>query len=281
MSDVRDAAKILKTAVKNVDSSTGELAIKEFSKSMNIVPSIKIPFDMLPSQKTKDIMPYIKEFELDNPENMINFLVELHFASFETISDGIASIRKDLQNRTISKIISAKKQIRYAVKKKGEKREHKIDECLSMLRNAQSDLELDIKSYISEINEVDNRSSFSFFMKSKSDLKKVDRTVALATVALQAYMEAAQILSYLAFLSGDEDIDCFVEDAKNFIESLTSHKSISLMAAYDVKRDNTYWNSEKLKAQLEDVKELSDELLEFFEDSEEDDDVDLENDVKF
>lgn len=280
MSDVKDAAKILKTAVKNVDSSTGELAIKEFSKSMNTIPSMKIPFDLLPNQKTKDIMPYIKEFELDDPENMIRFLVELHFASFETISEGIASVRGDLLDDTIAGINSAKKLMRYADKKTGDKREQKLSECLSKLSDSQSKLEGKIKRYISEINEIDNRSSFSFFMKSKIDLKKVDRTVALATAALQAYFETTQLMSYLAFLSDDEDIEQFVDDSRAFIESLTAKKSISLMAAYDVKGDNTYWNSTKLSSQLDDIESLSEELAEFFEDSDEDE-VDLENDVKF
>ncbi len=280
MSDVKDAAKILKTAVKTVDSSTGELAIKEFSKSMNIIPSMKIPFDLLPSQKTKDIMPYIKEFELDDPENMIRFLVELHFASFETISEGIASIRGDSLDKTIAMVDSTKTLIRYANKKTEDIRRQKYSECLSNLGKAQSELEKEIKRYISEINEIDNRSSFSFFMKSKFDLKKVDSTVALATAALQAYFETTQLLSYLSVLSDDKDIEIFVDKSRAFIESLTAKKSISLMAAYDVKGDDTYWNSTKLSSQLDDIESLSEELAEFFEDSDEDE-VDLENDVKF
>lgn len=280
MSDTKEAARILKAAVKTISSEIGNTALQNFSNEMNILSSVSIPFELLPNQKTKDIIPYVKEFGLNKPENMIRFLVELNFASFESISDGIGSIRGDLLKSVIAKIDSAKDGIRYANKKDGEKREQKLSECLSKLSEAQKDLEYKIKDYIGEIYQIDNRSVFSFFMRSKLDLSKVDNTVALATAGLQAYIETARLLSYIKSLSDDEDIDDFITDAKKYINDLTANKSLSLMAAYDVKKEDTYWNSDKLNAELESIQELSDELTEFFEDSYEEE-VDFENDIAF
>lgn len=280
MSTTKEAAKLLKSAVKDMAAPVYETAISTYTGNADIVPSVKIPFEMIPGAKTKELMPYIKEYGLDDPQNMINFLIELHFACFDSVNDGIDSIRGDILDTTISAIRSAKKLLKYDARN-SEKNDDKLSECISKLSDAQSDLEMKIKRYVSEINAIDNRTGMAFFVRAKVDLKKVDNTIALATAALQAYIEAANLLTFIGIKKG-VDVSNFIEDTEDYINSLRDNKSISLMAAYDKAKDDTYWNSANLQSSIEGIRDVSDELQELIDDYEEDDDdFDLENDVKF
>ena len=75
------------------------------------------------------------------------------------------------------------------------------------------------------------------------------------------------------------DVETFLDSTERYIESLRDNKSISLMAAYDKMKDDTYWNSSNILNSVDGIRTISDELIELIEDS--DDEVDLENDIVF
>ena len=277
MSTSKEAAKFLKNAVKDLSGSVCENALTRYTGQIDVNPSVKIPFELLSTSKTKDIMPYVKEFRLDDPENMINFLIELHFSCFDSVNDGIGSIRGDLLDTTISAIESVKKLLKYAEKNPSEK-EEKLSECISKLSDAQSDLEMKIRRYVNEIEKVDNRTGMAFFVRAKVDIGKVDANVELATAALRSYIEAANLLAFIGVKKG-VDVETFLDSTERYIESLRDNKSISLMAAYDKMKDDTYWNSSNILNSVDGIRTISDELIELIEDS--DDEVDLENDIVF
>lgn len=274
----KEAAKLLKNAVKDISAPIYENALSTYTSNANLIPSLRIPFEMIPSSKTKEIMPYIKEYGLDNPENLINFMIELHFSCFDSVNDGISNIRGDLLDTTISAIESVKKLLKYAERNQSEK-EEKLSECITKLSDAQSDLEMKIRRYVSEIEKVDNRTGIAFFVRAKVDISKVDANIQLATAALRAYIEAANLLTFIGIKKG-VDVETFLDSTEKYIESLRDKKSISLMAAYDIKKDDTYWNSANIQSSIDGIRSISEELIELIEDSD-DEDFDLENNVNF
>lgn len=278
MGTTKEAAKLLKNAVRDISAPVYENALSTYTNNTNLVSSLRIPFEMLPSSKTKDLMPYIKEYGLDNPENMLKFMIELHFSCFDSVNDGIGSIRGDLLDTTISAIESVKKLLKYAERNPSEK-DAKLSECITKLSDAQSDLEIKIKRYIEEINKVDNRSGMAFLIRATVELGRVDKTIELATAGLQAYIEAANLLALIGVKKG-VDIETFLDDTERYIESLKDNKSISLMAAYDKKKDDTYWNSTNIQSCIDGIRSITEDLLDLIEESD-DDDIDLENDIEF
>ena len=131
-----------------------------------------------------------------------------------------------------------------------------------------------IRRYVNEIEKVDNRTGMAFFVRAKVDIGKVDANVELATAALRSYIEAANLLAFIGV-----DVETFLDSTERYIESLRDNKSISLMAAYDKMKDDTYWNSSNILNSVDGIRTISDELIELIEDS--DDEVDLENDIVF
>lgn len=281
MSTANKAAKLLKSAVKGMTEPVFEKALATYTGNADIVHSSEITFNILSDSEIKGIKPYIKEFGLDKPENMIRFLIELHFASFESINDGIGSIKGVLLKTTISEIESARELVVFAENNPTEK-EIQLSGCISKLSDAMINLKNKIEDYVKEVRTVDDRKGIAFFVRAKFDLKKVDNAIVLATAALQAYIEAIELLDLIAVKKGGLNVQNYNEKAKNFIKSLSENGSISLMAAYDKAEDNTYWNSDNLKRRAEGIGTIPKELSELFENNkDEDDNFDLENDVIF
>lgn len=57
---------------------------------------------------------YIEKYQLDKPENLIKFIIEIYFDSFESVIDGLGDIRVEMLGEVISQIDTAKKNLIYA-----------------------------------------------------------------------------------------------------------------------------------------------------------------------
>lgn len=73
-----------------------------------------ICFDIASFCSYEEVMDYINQFRLYKVENLIRFLVELHFAACDSVYSGIESIRNDLLNETIAEVIAEKRKMRIA-----------------------------------------------------------------------------------------------------------------------------------------------------------------------
>ncbi len=270
---LKDATKLFKLAVKDKSEDNFNTALGNLYGSDKVL-AFKIPFELLPSEKTKDVMPYVKEFGLDDPQKLTEFLVELHFACFDSVNTNIFSVRKELLDEVVSKIDSVKKLVHDAENNPASA-ESTLTACVLQLSEVTSSLKFKINAYIEEIKKVDNRDSFTFFLKSRVDLSKVDAAVGSASYAIMAYFEALFILSTIG-VRLNRNVSSYINEAEKYIQSLSDDEKISLMYAYDKDQANSVWSSQGFKNKIEEIKAVTENLQEVFEDE----DVDLE-DVEF
>lgn len=258
------------------------------NSTQNLSPSVikkdiflnKIPFELLNQYKIMSdeeyevIMQYIKKFELDDPQKLIKWLIDLHFAAIENINDGIASIRSDLLTDVISHIYAMRDKISdiNVNDDKSELYKKYIDEMYYVLRN----LEGKIREYISDIKKIDNLPNYKFFLNASYNKSKVTTAVQLGKAALEAYFESLFIFAVLANerRSTDRKNDRF-EESINFINSL----ELSYFLAYD-KNKSSFWQTDEMIKKIKDAQATKDMLNDYLI-AEQETEIDFENDINF
>lgn len=227
----------------------------------------KIPYRLLSKglffdEVIDQIEPIITEFGLDDPQKLIKWLIELHFAGIESINEGITSIRHDLlttEMQKISSVIDMIEDINYY-----DDRDALIKKYTDKLIGVISDIEGKVKNYISEIDRIDNLPKYRFFLQANFNKSKVTASVQLAKAALQAYFEALYIQAILSNERHGTDSNKqknYLEKRMSFIESL----KISLVYEYDKNKDSEFWDSSKLKGRINDIKQMSYKINEYLE----------------
>ncbi len=221
------------------------------------------------NQISDDVKNIIIEAGLDKPENMIKFLLELHFASFDSIYDGINDIRKDLYIKVASKVESAKNKIEFANNNPNLKADslkearYQLSDCLAELRKLITD------SYTEKLKKIDDRKNlFVKLLYSKSDNKNAVNNVIWATGSMKLYFEALNLLSVIS-VNESSNVFNYFSGAESFIKQLERESKISLIAAYEEKGENQYWDIDKIKKQLENITNNHMDLKSFIDDSKE------------
>ena len=198
---------------------------------------------------------YIKEFELDKPENMVKFLIELNFECFDSVNAGIQQIQNKQLVPTISKIKFAHNKIKFMSDNEDE-RKKAIEKCEDELGHAINELQGHIQIDIDFIKEVDNYPKWKMFLKASSDLKKVDNTIARLTYAIQLYMQTIMLLSIIRNEGNNKEINGCLKDAEEFIQKLIQNGDIALILDYDVNKNRELWNSQRLLGQINAFKSI-------------------------
>lgn len=243
-------------------------------KFFDIVPQT----DWMSKEDYEKIMLFVEEFKLDNPQNLIKWLVDLHFAGIESINEGIANIRRDLLTSEITKISSVIEMIQdidcY------DNRDSLLKTYSDELMRVISDIEGKISNYISEIDSIDNLPRYKFFLQANFNKSKVTTSVQLAKAALQAYFEALNIQVIIA--NERHGINStyqknYLGKRLDFIERL----KISLVYSYDKYKDKEFWDSSKLKGRINEIKQISNKLNEYLESNSETEIEDFEEEIDY
>ena len=261
---------IIKTSTNNLPSK-----VKEKDSVLR-----KIPFDvvkksgLISEEEYNMIIPCIKEFQLDDPKNLIKWIVDIHFSGIESINANIACIRRDLLSSEVSKISAIRRKIIDLNESDDMNKYTKqyTDEMFNIL----SDLEGKVNNYLSEIVEIDNLPRYKFFVKANFNKSKVTAAVQLSKAALQAYFEAIDIYAVLSNGRNNNVVrDSTFDESIDFINKL----DISYFIAYDKNKD-TFWNKSEMKEKVENARKVKDLLNDFIA-NEQAIEMDFENDIIF
>lgn len=271
MANLEPAKELLVKAAKGLSEIDVQKAAKEVApanSSLNLT-NFKVPF------ATTD--PYVKEiideFQLRDPEKMIRFFVEAHFAELESIKDGFADLQEiDLIN-SISYVGGARRTYKKAIANPQSKTKL-LEDISSRLDQGLEQLQEKAILYIEKIRDIDNRPRLSFFGKAKLDLKKVDTNNHCAKAAVKAVVEAVHLQMAIAAELGWNIDDSVTEPFEEFKYRLLGGDNCSLMHAYDDEAESEYWL--KLPQLLENVLDTADTLQDFI-DNTEDSDFDFDN----
>ena len=259
--NINDAAELLGSAIKLLPQRNEKSILNQAIQKCGFG---HIPFELLPKEQTKDYLSYIKQFQLDKPENMIRFLVELHFASIDSVNSGICDIQETLLNDKIAKIDTARSLMVYAFDNPKDKDE-KLSECITAIMGAVHELESFIQQSCEWFHEVDNCNAFQYLLHSTLDTKKTKIKGRIITTALQSLFPAIMLLVII----GNErraNVTSFLDETDSFFDSLTQNGYISLMQRWTLEPDRNEWSSEKINNQMDHTRSISDNLKDFLTD---------------
>lgn len=222
---------------------------------------------ILESNLNKEQMEMIAEFHLEKPENVIKFLINVYFESFNSVYEGISSIRADSLNSVLSQFESVKSQIKYIhcnydkMNKKAE-----FEKLHKKLFDISSELRYRINQFISEIRVIDNRSLIMRIFKSSSDLITVDNNVSMLEISFKTYFYS---LFFMVLIDTQLSLNknSYIEEAKEFVYELISKKSISLIYNYDKNHNSQLWSTQVFSSKIKELNELNMNIDKYIEET--------------
>lgn len=237
--------------------------------SNSLLSSIKIPI----ATNDEDVKKIIAEYNLQNPDEAINFFVEMCFEQVETINSSINELKElDLLN-SISQMKSAHQSLKFGFDNPDSKNEE-LNVARRKLMDTAELLKGKVKWYISKIREIDNLPRRKFFMRASQNLKSANTNVFCARQALDALVVTIN-LQIMISREINVNIDAIIEEFYNFVnEELLKNDTIVLMAAYDEKKQDEFWP--KLRERIEDMKKLPEMMKNAYLDDEQDEDIEID-----
>lgn len=229
MDNTSSFANVL-TIVKN---QVGTLAFEKAQHALSDVlgKDFKIPIEKFTDdEKSLQIM---KEFGLDNPENMIRFMVESFYGAFEAIQNGVESLKLMKINDAIGIIQSAKTMYDYGVENSDD---NKFDAAQNDLFRASGKLQRQVSGFIAEIRSIDSKPRWKFFVNAKEHMKTIDSDITMIRLSLDAIEQAVSMQMLIADNKGKSIESSVLRPYEEFYDSvLLSGDTCRLLQAYEFK----------------------------------------------
>lgn len=269
-----ESDRVVGEIIKGFSSKSVEIAREVVAHMEETTPPFKVSYFVT----DEDTKKYIKDLDLDNPQKLALFLVEVGFSAVEVVIGSINNIQMDMMNDILSKLKAIKQKIKHNLLS---------DDANERLRNYQDELidlrnilEKRVSENINRIIRIDNMSSFERKVKAAFIRNNVDLYTKSAQVCLQAVMEITKIHIFIADYIGDKNFTSIQGDIDEFMNGVVFHNNnISLMNDWSTKENRTFW-SDRLRNEYAQIMEQHNGLLELFTDIRnvaEEQQVDLEN----
>ena len=254
------ADKVVGKIIKGFSSKSVEMAKNAVSNLDEKAPSFKVSY-FLTDEDTKK---YIEELDLDNPQKLAVFLVEVGFSAVDVVIESIRKIQKDMLKDDLSKLNGIKQKIEHAMLSENsfERLTNYQDELID-LRNK---LEGKVAEYIQEIEQIDNMSSFERKLKAAFIRDNVDLYTKSAQLCLQAVMEITKVHIFIADYVGDNYFFTIQSNIDDFMNRhIFSGNKISIMNDWATKENRNFW-SDKIRKEYAQIMEQHKGVSELFED---------------
>lgn len=264
MANLEPAKELLVKTAKNLSAPIMQKAAKEFVPTLTgtqglsfNVADFKIPL----VTSDPDVKRIIDEFQLRDPEKMIRFLAEAHFAAFDSIREGIYDLNEIDMINSVSFVGGAKRSYKRAIANPQSKK--KLLEDVSVhLDQGLEQLQDKAFFYIEKVRAIDNKSRIKFFFKGKDGgIKAVDSHNHCAKSAVNAVIEAVNLQSAIAADLGWNIDDSVIIPFEEFKYRLLGGDNCSLMHAYDDEAESEFWL--KLPQLFENTLDTADILQDF------------------
>lgn len=240
MEQIDKAVKVVQTLAGNFGSMELQAAQQKMSALQvgeQMIKQIKVPI----LTNDENVKEFVKKFDLQNPENMIRFFVEANFAAIESVKESINELKVEMLNETIAKVDAAKDHIADAIEN-DEDAKNELEEAKNLLDLAINELIPKIKTNINGIREIDNRSGWQFFLKSKVSIKDIDTYVCCAEVALRSLVAAVEAERQITAIKRKTKEPESVIKCSRFIKTqILDGDACSLMHAYDKDKKDKFW----------------------------------------
>lgn len=241
--NMNKATDLVKFVIRNVEKEGLDKATRMVKSDNNeSIDMNKIVIPIITNDES--VRGFIDEFELNKPLNMIKFFVESYYANIECISEGIATNLKTDFINSISNIKSAKKKFNRALSNRDDK--SKFESAIYAAQNSLDDgiTQLEEKIfgvYIPEIQKIDNRGKFEFFLKAKASMAQIDINTELARESVKTIVSAVQLHMAVASVCHCDIDDSVIKPFESFKNKLISNNNCSLMYDYDNEKERAFW----------------------------------------
>ena len=149
---------------KKILKSFSEKDLSVAQEKLSTTTGIRMRIPIMTSNE--EVRAYIKEFELDKPENCIRFLVETAYAPMETICSGINDLKEENLKECVS-LIRAQKEIYL---RRLKKENPNFDLILDRLCELSCKLEDKIMMYVNVIRRIDNRTRWEILTHGRMNI---------------------------------------------------------------------------------------------------------------
>ncbi len=249
------ATNALQVLATSCDQDELEKAGELCSKFKDNIKSVKVPI----LTNNTEVKKYIKEFELDKIENLCLFLVESYYASFENIIEAVNGLQVENLIKVLGKITAAKDEIEIGINNPEDGREY-LRMAHGSILDACGALEGLLQGYIAQLNKIDQRNKWKFFLGAKGSLSKVDTNVICARKAIEAIHTAIRLQVVVAVQLRQKNRAVIMGHIDS-IKNILSDKGYDLLYAYDKDKQDGYW--EQIPQRLEELKTAADTLDEY------------------
>lgn len=222
--------------------------------------NLKIPYDISDEVTRK----YISDFKLNNPQELVRFLIEVGFSAVEVVSNSINDVKTDIMNDVLAELDSIKVNIVHDLP---------AEDANERLRNYQKELigvrkkvEKRVQENINRINSIDKMSPFERKIKAAFILKDVDGYTQTAQICLKALLEIIKIHIFIADYIGDKNFEIIQNDIDEFMNKVIfCNNNISMMNDWATKEERDFW-SDEIRKQYSQIMEQHKGVYELFED---------------
>lgn len=266
--DITKVKKFLTTVQKYLPAELPSKAISVITGGTTL-PSIPI-FSADP-----EVIDFINEYNLDKPDNLIRFIIEIYYENYETLQSSIAQLKDLDMINTISTVSGAKKT--YEMSKGVSDRERQLSHISSAqasLNKAAAQLEEKILYYIRRQRIIDEMNGLKRILKGKNILIEVDSNNDLAKQGIRALLSAVTLQTVIAKEMGDDIEKAVIIPYNAFNKRLLEANNCLLMNDYDKDYGDEFWLH---VAELLESINITSEIIQELSDEPDDDDIDYEN----
>lgn len=269
---IKKAARTIQTVLSNVPHETIEKAANSHSiKKTFDINIVKVPF----FTNDENVKKFIEEFDLTKPDRFVQFIVESYFAQFEGIMESVGNLEVADFINSASKIKTGKKKIDFGFDNP-DRLEESLEKAQDDITSGTTELIDKFKNiYTKKIYDVDNRSSWNFFIKSKASLKDIDLNNHLAKATITSLIDAYNMQIAIGTRM-NFNINSIHRDFTEFSDWMDGNKIGRLMHSYDDEPENEFWLT--APKEIKGIESKENIILNYIEDAE---DEFFEEDIDF
>lgn len=214
-----------------------ELFAGEINEIKDLIQHARIPI----LTNDNEVKKYIEMFDLQKPENMIRFFVEGYVATIEGIYENVNDLKVQNLQIVLGEVSGAINMVKMGMDNLENVRKEKLDNAQNQLLTASGKLENLLRNYIDKLSEIDQRSRWKFFLKSRVSVSDIDTNCACAKQAADALEMIVRIQMLVAVELGTKIENSVIVPYLDFIKGTFSDSVCDLMHAYDKDNQEGYW----------------------------------------
>lgn len=247
----RKAIGLIKTVVVNHNGSVKDIITQRESNN-------QIEFSLSAFTDDESVIEFMKTYDLTNPQKIIKFFVDVHFATIESIFDNLGEIEQDIiEVNGLASIKDA--EIKYEQKK--------YQDAENDLIHGFSVLNLAITKCVTRIRNIDNLKGLEFAIKAVfGNRKRSETATTLARMSVNGFFEIIKLNTIMyselkAFVDNPPD-NVLYSKCNELMKYLLSGDTCRLMHSFDKNKDGFWLN---LPDKIKEIQNENAELRAFFD----------------